>query len=176
MNKYKTEIDGVYVIQPQIYGDHRGYFFESYRKEWLPEYDFIQDNQSFTKDAGTFRGIHFQKFPYAQAKLVRVVKGAVIDYIVDLRKNSPTFKKWVAIRLDEESQKQVIIPRGCGHGFLTMTDDVVFAYKCDNYYNYDADRSINYRDDEIGLTFDIPVVNISEKDNNAKYLKDIDLD
>ena len=137
MKVTKTAIDGVFIIEPQVFEDERGYFFESWNKAKLKEqgidYDFIQDNQSKSK-YGTIRGIHFQKGEYSQAKLVRALEGAVLDVAVDLRKNSPTFGQHVAVELSAENKRQLMIPRGLGHGFSVLTPEAVFAYKCDNVY------------------------------------------
>ena len=129
----KTKLDGVVIIDPDVFGDNRGFFMESWNKKKMEEaglfYDFVQDNHSKSTVKGTLRGIHFQKGDKAQAKLVRCVKGAVLDVAVDLRKNSPTFKQWVGIELSAENKKQLLIPRGFGHGFVTLTDDVEFYIK-----------------------------------------------
>ena len=147
MKVTKTEIDGVFIIEPQVFEDERGYFFESYNKEKLKEqgidYDFIQDNQSKSK-YGTIRGIHFQKGEYAQAKLVRVLEGTVLDVAVDLRKDSPTFGKHVAVELSAENRRQLMIPRGFGHGFSVLSETAVFAYKCDNVYNKASEGGLRY--------------------------------
>ena len=138
MKLTKTKLDGVVIIEPDVFGDNRGFFMESWNKKKLEEaglfYDFVQDNHSKSTVKGTLRGIHFQKGDKAQAKLVRCVKGAVLDVAVDLRQNSPTFKQWVGVELSEENKKQLLIPRGFGHGFVTLTNDVEFLYKADNYY------------------------------------------
>ena len=129
MNKIETKIPGVYILEPQVFGDHRGYFMETYSQKAFAELGidnvFVQDNQSFTAQAGSLRGIHFQNAPMAQAKLVRVTKGAVLDVAVDLRKDSPTYLQWVGVELSAENKRMLMIPRGFGHGFKTLTDDVV---------------------------------------------------
>lgn len=176
MNVIKTEIDGVYIIEPQVFGDSRGWFMESYSKIKLPEIevDFVQDNQSYSAKKGVLRGIHFQNGEYAQAKLVRVCRGAVLDVAVDLRKGSPTYKKWVSVELTAENKRQLFIPRGFGHGFVTLTDEVVFLYKADNYYNHESDRSIKFDDPEIGIDWGIENPILSDKDKSAPLLKDSD--
>ncbi len=176
MNIIKTDIDGVYIIEPKVFGDSRGWFMESYSKIKTPEIDceFVQDNHSYSAEKGVLRGIHFQNGEHVQAKLVRCIKGAVIDVAVDLRKGSPTYKKWVAVELSAENKKQLFIPRGFGHAFVTLTDDVEFVYKADNYYNYESDRSIRFDDPEIGVDWGIENPVLSDKDKNAPLLKDSD--
>ena len=135
------------------------------------DYDFVQDNHSKSTVKGTLRGIHFQKGDKAQAKLVRCVKGAVLDVAVDLRRNSPTFKQWVGVELSEENKKQLLIPRGFGHGFVTLTDDVEFLYKADNYYAPEADAGIRWNDPEIGVEWGVENPLLSEKDRNNPFLE-----
>lgn len=179
MKVTKTAIDGVYIIEPQIFEDARGYFFESYNKEKLKEqgidYDFIQDNQS-KSSYGTVRGIHFQKGEYAQAKLVRVLEGKVLDVAVDLRKDSPTFGKHVAVELSAENNRQLMIPRGFGHGFSVLSETAVFAYKCDNVYCKAAEGGIRFNDPDIAIDWKIDEKDaiLSEKDRNAPLLRDIE--
>lgn len=172
----KTKLDGVVVIEPDVFGDNRGFFMESWNKNKMEEaglyYDFVQDNHSKSTVKGTLRGIHFQKGDKAQAKLVRCVKGAVFDVAVDLRKNSPTFKQWVGVELNEKNKKQLLIPRGFGHGFVTLTDDVEFLYKADNYYVPEADAGIRWNDPDIGVEWGIKNPILSEKDKKNPFLKD----
>ena len=172
----KTKLDGVVIIEPDIFGDNRGFFMESWNKKKMAQagldYDFVQDNHSKSTVKGTLRGIHFQKGDKAQAKLVRCVKGAVLDVAVDLRKNSPTFKQWVSVELSEENKKQLLIPRGFGHGFVTLTDDVEFLYKADNYYAPESDAGIRWNDFEIGVEWGIENPILSEKDKKNPFLKD----
>ena len=172
----KTKLEGVVIIEPDVFGDNRGFFMESWNKKKMAEagldYDFVQDNHSKSTVKGTLRGIHFQKGDKAQAKLVRCVKGAVLDVAVDLRRNSPTFKQWVGVELSEENKKQLLIPRGFGHGFVTLTDDVEFLYKADNYYAPEADAGIRWNDPEIGVEWGIENPILSEKDRNNPFLKD----
>ncbi|WP_271809519.1 dTDP-4-dehydrorhamnose 3,5-epimerase [Clostridium beijerinckii] len=176
MNLIKTKLEGVYIVEPQVIGDERGWFMETYSRIKIPEItcDFCQDNQSYSKEKGILRGIHFQNGEYAQAKLVRCVRGTVLDVAVDLRKGSPTYREWVAVELSAENKKQLFIPRGFGHGFVTLTDDVEFVYKADNYYNYESDRSVKFDDPEIGVEWGIENPILSEKDTKAPLLKDSD--
>jgi dTDP-4-dehydrorhamnose 3,5-epimerase len=178
MKAIKTELDGVLIIEPDVFGDHRGWFMESWSKKKYEELginvDFVQDNQSFTAKKGTLRGLHFQMDPMAQSKLVRVVKGAVLDVAVDIRKNSPTYLKWVSVELSAENKRQFFIPQGFAHGFVTLTDDVEFVYKCDNYYSKECDRSIKFDDPAIGVEWGIDDPIISQKDQDAPLVKDSD--
>lgn len=175
MDFIKTELDGVYIIEPKVFGDHRGFFMESYSKRTFEEaglfYDFVQDNHSSSAVKGTLRGIHFQRGDKAQAKLVRCARGAVLDVAVDLRPQSPTYKKWVAVELSEENKRQLLIPRGFGHGFVTLTDEVEFLYKADNYYAPEADGSIRWNDPEIAVNWGVENPVLSQKDENAPLLK-----
>lgn len=172
----KTKLDGVVIIEPDVFGDNRGFFMESWNKKKMEEaglyYDFVQDNHSKSTVKGTLRGIHFQKGDKAQAKLVRCVKGVVLDVAVDLRKNSPTFKQWVGVKLSAENKKQLLIPRGFGHGFVTLTDDVEFLYKADNYYAPEADAGIRWNDPDIGVDWGVEKPILSEKDKKSSLLKD----
>ena len=172
----KTKSDGVVIREPDVFGDNRGFFMESWNKKKMEEvglyYDFIQDNHSKSTVKGTLRGIHFQKGDKAQAKLVRCVKGAVLDVAVDLRKNSPTFKQWVGVELSAENKKQLLIPRGFGHGFVTLTDDVEFLYKADNYYAPEAEGGIRWNDPDIGVVWGVENPILSEKDKINPLLKD----
>lgn len=173
----KTKLDGVVVIEPDVFGDNRGFFMESWNKKKMEEaglfYDFVQDNHSKSTVKGTLRGIHFQKGDKAQAKLVRCVKGAVLDIAVDLRKNSPTFKQWVSVELSAENKKQLLIPRGFGHGFVTLTDDVEFLYKADNYYAPEADAGIRWNDPDIGVEWGIENPILSEKDKKNPFFRNL---
>ena len=173
----KTKLDGVVIIEPDVFGDNRGFFMESWNKKKMAEagldYDFVQDNHSKSTVKGTLRGIHFQKGDKAQAKLVRCVKGAVLDVAVDLRKNSSTFKQWVGVELSEENKKQLLIPRGFGHGFVTLTDDVEFLYKADNYYAPEADAGIRWNDPEIGVEWGIDNPILSEKDKKNPFFRNL---
>lgn len=174
----QTSLEGVYIIEPQIHGDYRGYFTETFKKEVfdsvIPDVEFVQDNESFTQKKGTLRGLHFQNAPMAQAKLIRVTQGAVLDVAVDLRTNSENYLKWIAVELSSENKKQLFIPRGFAHGFLTLTDDVQFVYKVDNYYSAKDDRSVRFDDPQIGVEWGIDEPILSEKDKNAPLLLESD--
>ena len=176
MNCIRTEIEGVWIVEPKVFGDHRGFFMESWSKRSFEEaglfYDFVQDNHSSSSVKGTLRGIHFQRGDKAQAKLVRCVKGAVLDVAVDLRPSSPTYKKWVAVELSAENKRQLLIPRGFGHGFVTLTDDVEFLYKADNFYAPEADGGIRWNDPEISVDWGVENPILSKKDSESPFLKD----
>ena len=176
MNLIKTKLEGVYILEPRVFGDERGWFMETYSKIKTPEIarDFVQDNHSYSKEKGILRGIHFQNGEHAQAKLVRCIRGAVLDVAVDLRKGSPTYMQWEAVELSAENKKQLFIPRGFGHGFLTLTEDVEFVYKTDNYYNYESDRSIIWNDPDIGVDWGTENPILSEKDSSAPRIRDSD--
>ena len=180
MKVVATEIEDLFIIEPQVFGDSRGWFMESWSQKKMEEaglfYNFVQDNHSFSALKGTLRGLHFQKGSSSQAKLVRCVKGAVFDVAVDLRKNSKTYKKWVGCILSEENKKQFLIPRGFAHGFLTLTDNVEFVYKADNYYDPQADRNIIWNDEEINVDWGIENPILSEKDKKAPKLSESDVD
>lgn len=179
MKVIQTKIKDVLIIEPDVFKDNRGWFFESYSKEKLKAFgidaNFVQDNYSFGAKRGTLRGLHFQNNPRAQAKLVRCTRGAVLDVAVDLRKNSPTYKKWISTELTEENKKMLFIPAGFAHGFLSLTDNSELEYKVDNYYDKQSDRSIRFDDGELGIIWgnDNPI--LSEKDKNAPFLKDCDV-
>ncbi|MBE6230604.1 MAG: dTDP-4-dehydrorhamnose 3,5-epimerase [Bacteroidales bacterium] len=174
----KTDIEGVLIIEPKIFGDERGYFYESYNKERFfqetgYDIDFVQDNQS--KSAyGVLRGLHFQKPPHAQSKLVRVVKGAVLDVAVDIRRGSPTFGKHVAVELTEQNHRQFFIPRGFAHGFAVLSDEAIFQYKCDNLYAPQSEGAIIWNDPDLQIDWRVPAAQIilSEKDKSHPALKD----
>ncbi len=179
MNKIETSLPGVYIIEPRVFGDQRGYFMETWSTRNFEEmglhYDFVQDNQSYSSQKGILRGIHFQNAPYAQAKLVRVTRGAVLDVAVDLRRGSPTYKQWVAVELSAENKRMVMIPRGFGHGFKTLTEDVEFCYKVDNLYSKECDRGIRFDDPEIGVDWgEVTRELLSEKDTYSPLLRDSD--
>jgi len=173
----KTKLDGVVIIEPDVFGDNRGFFFESWSKRKMEAaglfYDFVQDNHSSSTVKGTLRGIHFQKGEWCQAKLVRCTRGAVLDVAVDLRKKSPTYKQWVGVELSEENKKQFLIPRGFGHGFVTLTDHVEFMYKADNYYAPQADGGILWNDPTIGVDWGVKDPILSEKDKKNPTFAEI---
>lgn len=179
MELIKTAIADVFVIEPKVFGDHRGWFEESWSGRVFEEmglhYDFVQDNHSFSAKKGTLRGLHFQHGEYSQAKLVRCTRGAILDVVVDLRSESPTYKQWVSAELSAENHRELIVPRGFAHGFITLTDDVEFLYRVDNYYAPEHEASIRYDDPEIGVDWRLapgekPV--LAAKDEAAPFLKD----
>lgn len=177
MKVTKTKLEGVVIIEPDIFGDHRGFFMESWSQKKMEKeglfYNFVQDNHSMSSVKGTLRGIHFQKGDKAQAKLVRCVRGVVLDVAVDLRHNSPTYKQWIAVKLSADNFKQLLIPRGFGHGFVTLTDDVEFLYKADNYYAPEAESGILWNDPDIGIEWGLDNPILSTKDKNNKCLKEL---
>ncbi|MFA7493991.1 MAG: dTDP-4-dehydrorhamnose 3,5-epimerase [Proteiniphilum sp.] len=169
MNIIQTAIEGVVIIEPTVFGDERGYFFESFSQREFEEkvckVIFVQDNESLS-GYGVVRGLHFQKSPYEQAKLVRVVKGKVLDVIVDIRKDSPTHGKYLSIELSEENKRQLFVPRGFAHGYAVLEDKTIFQYKCDNYYAPDYEGAILWNDPQLGIDWHLPSEDIilSEKD------------
>ena len=179
MEVLTTDIEGVYIIKPRVFGAARGYFFESYSKrefeEKVGKVDFVQDNESMSKK-GVMRGLHFQRPPFSQSKLVRCVKGSVLDVAVDIRKGSPTYGKHVAVELTEDNHLQFFIPKGFAHGFVVLSDVAVFQYKCDNFYHPEADGGISILDDSLGIDWKISTQNaiLSEKDTKHPLLKDFD--
>lgn len=179
MNVIKTDIEGVVIIEPRVFRDARGYFFESYSKREFDEkvcpVDFVQDNESCSSK-GVMRGLHFQRPPFTQSKLVRCVKGAVLDVAVDIRKGSPTFGKHVAVELTEDNHLQFFIPKGFAHGFAVLSDVAVFQYKCDEFYHPEADGGISILDSSLGIDWrlDMKDAILSEKDTKHKLLKDFD--
>ncbi len=177
MNVVHTDIDGVVIIEPRVFKDTRGYFFESYSKREFDEkvrpVDFVQDNESMST-RGVMRGLHFQRPPFAQSKLVRCVRGRVLDVAVDIRKGSPTYGKHVAVELSEDNHRQFFVPRGFAHGFAVLSDVAVFQYKCDNYYHPEADGGISIADASLGIDWllDPAAALLSEKDLKHPLLKD----
>lgn len=174
----ETGILGLVIIEPQVFGDHRGFFIESWNKQTMEEaglfYNFVQDNHSSSTVKGTLRGIHFQYGNKSQAKLVRCVRGAVLDVAIDLRKDSSTYKQWYALELSEENQKQFLIPRGFGHGFVTLTDHVEFMYKADNYYAPEADGGIRWNDPTLAINWGIEKPILSEKDTKSPFFDELE--
>jgi dTDP-4-dehydrorhamnose 3,5-epimerase len=176
MNVIKTDIDGVVIIEPRVFRDERGYFFESFSQKEFDEkvrhIKFVQDNESMSS-YGVMRGLHFQCPPFAQSKLVRCVKGAVLDVAVDIRNGSPTYGKHVVVELTEENHRQFFIPRGFAHGFAVLSETAVFQYKCDNFYAPQADGGISIKDNSLGIDWRIPTDNaiLSEKDLKHELLK-----
>jgi dTDP-4-dehydrorhamnose reductase/dTDP-4-dehydrorhamnose 3,5-epimerase len=179
MNVTKTRFKGLLIVETDVYGDNRGWFTETYTKNKFLDngidVDFVQDNQSYSAQKGTLRGIHFQTNPKAQSKMIRCTRGVVIDTVVDLRKGSDTYKQWFSIELSAENKKQLFIPKGFGHAFMTITDDVEVQYKVDEYYSKEHDRSIRYDDSDIGVEWGIENPILSEKDLKAPLLKDSDV-
>ena len=177
MEIIKTSIDGLLIIKPDVFKDERGYFFESYNKERLAKegltMNFVQDNESKSAK-GVLRGLHFQKPPYAQGKLVRVIKGSVMDVAVDLRKDSPTYGKWESVVLNEENKLQFWIPEGFAHGFVTLEDDTIFAYKCTNVYNKESEGSLLWNDPDININWNIENPILSEKDKISPLFKNFE--
>ncbi len=180
MNIIPTEIDGVLIIEPRIFQDSRGYFFESFNlrefEEKVGVIDFVQDNES-KSCYGVVRGLHFQRDGHSQAKLVRVVKGKVLDVAVDLRRGSATYGRHVAVELSEDNHRQFFIPRGFAHGFSVLSDEVIFQYKCDNYYCPSSEGAIAWNDPDLGIDWRIPEdkVILSEKDRNHPFLRDYEI-
>lgn len=175
-----TYIPDVVILEPKAFGDSRGWFMETWSKRDMEQaglfYDFVQDNQSYSAGKGTLRGLHFQKGAASQAKLVRCVKGRVLDVAVDLRAGSPTFRKWVSVELSAENKRQLLVPRGFAHGYLTLTDEAEFIYRVDHYYAPEMERSIIWNDPDIGVEWGIDNPILAEKDKNAPLLKDGDVD
>lgn len=179
MTLTETEISGVVIVEPKVFGDNRGWFYESYSKTAFEKLgikaDFVQDNRSFSAQKGTLRGLHCQTDPKSQAKLVTCLKGSILDVAVDIRKGSPTYMKWVAVELNEENKKMLFIPKGCLHGFVTLTENVEISYKVDEFYSPENDRSVCWCDPEIGVEWGVENPVLSEKDKNAPLIKDSDV-
>ena len=179
MDIIKTEIEGLLILEPKVFGDSRGYFFESWSKARYEEAgiycEFVQDNES-KSSFGVLRGLHWQAMPYTQAKLVRVISGAVLDVAVDIRKNSPTYGKHVAIELSGENKRQLFIPKGFAHGFAVLSQEAVFAYKCDAPYAPQAERGMRFDDPALGIDWCVTPEhwNLSEKDQVHPFFKDIE--
>ena len=177
MNYIQTDIEGPLIVEPRVFGDHRGYFFESFSQRDFEEHvgpvTFVQDNESFSAKRGVLRGLHFQKGEAAQAKLLRVVRGSVLDVAVDIRPGSPTFGKYVSLVLSGENKRQFFIPRGFAHGFLVLEDDTIFQYKCDNFYAPEAEGSYRWNDPFFAVVWGISPeeVILSEKDAKAPFYK-----
>lgn len=178
MNIINTNIEGVVIIEPRIFNDARGYFFESFSEKdfcsKIRNVKFVQDNESKSQ-YGVVRGLHFQKPPYSQSKLVRVIRGAVLDVAVDIRKGSPTYGKYVAVELNENNHRQLFIPRGFAHGFSVLSEEVIFQYKCDNFYCPESEGAIAWDDPDLAIDWKIPEdkVILSDKDKKHPLLKDL---
>lgn len=180
MNFIETEIPEVLIIEPKVFADERGYFFESYREDKLKEVlghpvDFVQDNES-KSSYGVLRGLHFQLPPFAQSKLVRVTRGKILDIAVDIREGSPTFGKYVSAELSEENKRMMFIPRGFAHGFIVLSEEVIFSYKVDNYYSQESDRGIAFNDPRLNIDWqiDADALQLSAKDQMQPLLSDAD--
>lgn len=180
MNVIETSLKGLIILEPKIFGDSRGYFFESYNKDQFKkdtglDIDFVQDNQS-KSCYGVLRGLHFQRPPFTQSKLVRCVKGKVLDVAVDIRKGSPTYGQHVAVELTEDNHRQFFVPRGFAHGFAVLSETAIVQYKCDNFYAPQADGGISIKDDTLGIDWQIPMDKaiLSDKDLKHICLKDFD--
>jgi len=173
MKIIETKLPGVLIIEPQVFEDARGWFMETYSKKKTPQIgcDFVQDNQSLSKLKGTLRGIHFQKAPMEQAKLVRCARGSLMDFAVDLRPDSPMYKQWISIELSADNKKQLFIPHGIGHAFVTLTDNTEIIYKADNYYSKEHDAVILWSDPELSIDWGIADPILSDKDAAALPLK-----
>jgi dTDP-4-dehydrorhamnose 3,5-epimerase len=181
MNFIRTEIPDVFIIEPNVHGDDRGYFVETYRHDRLENFlghkiNFVQDNES-KSNYGVLRGLHYQLSPSSQTKLVRVIKGKVLDVAVDIRKGSPTFGKHVAVELNETNKRQLFIPRGFAHGFLVLEDDTIFVYKVDNYYSPENDRGLAFNDATLNINWHVTPeqLQLSEKDNKQPTLEQAEL-
>ncbi|WP_054942204.1 dTDP-4-dehydrorhamnose 3,5-epimerase [Paenibacillus ihuae] len=178
MNFTKTNLEGVIVVEPAVFGDHRGWFMETYNEAKFQDqsldYKFVQDNQSYSAVKGTLRGLHFQLNPKAQTKLVRCTRGSIYDVAVDIRQGSPSYGKWFGVELTAENKKQLLIPKGFAHGFITLTEDVEVQYKCDELYAPECDGGILWNDPDIGIEWPINVTPVlSAKDEKAPLLKDV---
>lgn len=181
MTYIETEIPGVWIIEPKVFKDARGYFMEAWKKaefeEHIGKVEFVQDNESCSSK-GVLRGLHYQLVPYSQSKLVRVIKGCVLDVAVDLRKGSPTFGKYVAVELSDENKRQFFIPQGFAHGFHVMSEEAVFTYKVDNPYAPTHERGLRFDDPTVGVDWKITepaILNLSDKDRNAALLQDAEI-
>lgn len=172
-----TKLDGAFIIEPTVHGDSRGWFMETYSQSKmgdLSKFNFVQDNQSFSSQKGILRGLHCQVNPHCQTKLIRCTRGEIADVIVDIREGSPTYKQWIKVILSAENKKQLFIPKGFLHGFVTLTDDVEVQYKVDDYYNKECDRSVKFDDQAFGVEWEIENPILSDKDKNAPLFADSD--
>jgi dTDP-4-dehydrorhamnose 3,5-epimerase len=178
MGFIKTDMEGFLIYEPKVFSDDRGYFFESYNEKTFLEaglsFDLVQDNQSFSS-YGVLRGLHFQKEPHAQTKIIRVLKGKILDVVVDIRKNSSTYKKWVSVELSDDNYRQLIVPKGFAHGFVVLSDTALVMYKCDDFYAPKSDAGIRFDDPELNIDWKIDKahIKVSDKDENLPLLKDI---
>ena len=178
MNIEQTFISGLYVVTPKVFGDHRGWFSETYSSKVFKDagidINFVQDNHSFSAQKGTLRGLHLQSNPKSQTKLLRCTKGEILDVAVDLRSDSPTYKKWFSVVLSAENHKQLLIPKGFAHGFVTLSSDVEVQYKVDEFYSPEHDRSVLWNDPDIGVDWGVADPILSDKDKTAPRLADVD--
>lgn len=178
MKIYSTMFDTVFILEPQVFGDHRGYFMESFHVDRLAGVgitdSFVQENQSLSVTAGTIRGLHYQLAPKAQAKLVRVLSGEILDVVVDLRRNSPTYGKHIQVLLSEENKQQLYVPEGFAHGFCTLRDNTVVLYKVNEYYSPEHDRGILWNDPDLGIQWPVDIPILSEKDTKHPRLYQAD--
>ena len=176
MQVTKTDLEGVLILEPRVFGDARGWFMETWSARKFEaaglNFNFVQDNQSYSAQKGTLRGLHYQTAPFAQAKLVRCTRGKLLDVAVDIREGSETFAKWVAVELTAENKKQLLIPRGFAHGFLTLTDDVEIQYKADNFYAPTCDGNIRWDDSEINISWNFKPTILADKDAKAPTLRE----
>jgi dTDP-4-dehydrorhamnose 3,5-epimerase len=179
MTATETKLKGCFVLEPKVFNDTRGYFFESFNQNKFSELigqqvKFVQDNESFSTK-GVLRGLHYQTGKYAQAKLVRIIKGTVLDVVVDMRKDSPTFTEHFSIELSEDNKKQLFVPRGFAHGFIVLSDKAIFSYKCDNFYNKASEQGLRYDDQALGIDWKLPFSEfiVSEKDQVLPTLSNI---
>ena len=177
MTVTELDIPGVFLITPQVFSDSRGWFMETYNRLKTPqiECDFVQDNHAYSSEKGVLRGIHFQYAPKAQAKLIRCVRGAINDYVVDLRPDSTSFRHWIAIELTEDNKEMLLIPRGFGHAYVTLESNTEVIYKADNYYSPEHDGAVRWSDPQLGIDWGIKNPILSEKDKNAPFLDEIKL-
>ncbi|NWN96808.1 MAG: dTDP-4-dehydrorhamnose 3,5-epimerase [Bacillus sp. (in: Bacteria)] len=179
MNIIDTSIPDVKILEPKVFGDHRGYFMESYNKKLFAElgldYHFVQDNQSLSREVGVIRGLHFQLNPKAQLKLVRAVRGAIYDVVVDIRKGSPTYGKWTGVILSEYNNRQLLVPKGFAHGFCTLVPDCIVAYKVDEFYSPEHDGGILWNDPALGIDWPTSAPILSDKDTKHPTLAEADL-
>jgi len=176
VNKKETKLSGVYILEPKVFGDHRGFFMESYNQQTFADlgldYSFIQDNHSLSKEIGVLRGLHYQLEPKAQTKLIRVIRGAIYDVVVDIRRNSSTFGQWVGVELSAENKRQLLVPKGFAHGFCTIEPNTEVVYKVDEIYSPAHDRGILWNDPALGIDWPVSKPILSEKDEKHPCLKD----